>query len=101
MASELKDSPASEETADAESQTKDAWCGSRGGDWWLASVASNGDCGDGGFDGFDGFDGLVASSGVDRSGNDDGAACFVDFGSTKNHQYERLPVAQVVGICEN
>ena len=25
--------------------------------------------------GFDGFDGLVASSGVDRSGNDDGVAC--------------------------
>ena len=33
-------SPVSEETADAERQTKDAWCGSRGSDWWLASVAS-------------------------------------------------------------
>ena len=60
---------------------------SKGCDWWA---------------GFDGFDGLVASSGVDRSGNDDGAACFVDFdGSTKERQRERLPVAQVVGFFEN
>ena len=40
MANELKDSPVSEESADAERQTKDTWCGLRGGDWWLASVAS-------------------------------------------------------------
>ena len=37
-----------------------------------------GSSGSDGFDGFDGFDGLVASNGVDRSSNDDGAACFVD-----------------------
>ena len=37
---EPKDSPVSEETADAERQTKDARCGSRVGDWWMASVAS-------------------------------------------------------------
>ena len=50
--------------------------------------------------GFDGFDGL-ASSGVDRSGNDDDAACFVDLdGSTKEHQCERPPVAQVVGFTK-
>ena len=87
MVNELKDFPVSEETAYEERQTKYAWCGSRGGDWWLASVASM-FVGSSGFDGFDGFDGLVAPSGVYRSGNDDGAACFVDFGITKNHQCE-------------
>ena len=30
----------------------------------------------------------MASSGATRSGNDDGVACFVDFGSTKNHLCE-------------
>ena len=72
MVNELKDSPISEDTADAERQTKDALCGSRGGDWWVASMAS------------------MASMDwcVDRSGDDDGAACFVDFGSTEYHQCE-------------
>ena len=48
-----------------------------------------------GSSGFDGFDGLVVSSCLDRSGNDDGAACIVDFGSTKNHPCECPSVAQV------
>ena len=43
--------------------------------------------GSSGSDGFDGFVGLVASSGVDRSDKNLGAACFVDLdGSTKEHE---------------
>ena len=82
MANELKVSPVSEETADAERQTKDAWCGSRGSDWWLASVAS--------------MDAMASMASVawwrrvasSAPSNDNGAACFVDFGSTENHQCE-------------
>ena len=100
LANDLKDSPVSEETADAERQTKDAWCGSRSGDWWLASVASMATVETvasmasvawlppvASMASMDWWR-RVASSGVDRSSNDDGAACFVVFGSTKNQQCE-------------
>ena len=61
---------------------------------WLAGFdgsdgfdVSSGCDGSDGFYGFDGFVGLVASSRVDRSDKELGAACFVDLdGSTKEHK---------------
>ena len=63
-----------------------SWCSQCDG--FDAFDGSSGSSGSSGCDGFDGFDGLVASSGVDCSGTDDGAACLVDFGSTKNRLCE-------------